>query len=345
MIVIGIDPHKGSHSACAVDARREVCSVLRVEASASGYRELLHWARAWPERRWAIEGARGLGRHLAQSLLARGETVVDVPSTLSARVRELTRAERKTDGLDALATATAAIDGEPRPVALEDASSAIGLVVERRDEVVRQRTRSANQLHALLLHLVAGGAKTDLSTRQAGALLRRVRPTDLVGRQRKAVARDLVADLRRLDAQLRDLDRRIGELVTLHGSSLPNLPGIGPILAARIIAHTGDVTRFPSAAHFASYAGTAPVEVASGDYSRHRLSRAGDRQLNCALHLVALEQRRHGIGGGDVYFARKLADGKSPREAMRCLKRRLSDRVYRVMLSDARRCMGSPPVT
>jgi transposase len=339
--IIGVDPHKSSHTANVLDERGCNAGSIRIQATPSGYSAMLSWARRWPERTWAIEGAHGLGRHLAQFLLAKGEQVVDVPATLSARTRELSTGTRKTDDDDATATAWAALHArELHRVQAEDVTTVIRLLVERRDNLVQQRTRQVNQLHALLRDLLPGGAKTNLTARQASALLTRLRPRTAVGRERKRLARDLTKDIQRLEDQRSDIDRRLEIALREHGTSLTELPGIGVVLAAHLIAHAGTPDRFPSRAHFASYAGVAPVEVASGEHSRHRLSRAGNRQLNCAIHLVALEQLRHGCGGGRAYVERKRGQGKTSKEALRCLKRRLADRIYKTMLADHRRRLG-----
>jgi transposase len=335
--VIGVDPHKSVHEACALtDTTQER---LRVPASRTGYRNLLRWAKAFPERTWAIEGAHGLGRHLAQFLLARGERVVDVPSFLSARVRELSRGgRRKTDAIDALATARAARDADVLHVVQpEDLTTVISLLNERRDNLISQRTRTANQLHALLRDLAPGGLDGELTALSAARALRAVRPDTVVAEQRKLLANDLLRDIRELDRKVADLDRRLDTAVFEHGTTLTELGGIGTLLAARVLAHTGSVDRFPSEGHYASYAGVAPIEVASGEHSRHRLSRAGNRQLNCALHLIALQQIRHNREGGGDYYRRKLAAGRTHKEAMRCLKRRIASKIYRRLQSDQAR--------
>jgi transposase len=332
--VIGVDPHKSVHEACALTNTTQ--QRLRISATPAGYRKLLQWARTFPERTWAVEGAHGLGRHLAQFLLAHGEAVVDVPSFLSARVRELSRGgRRKTDAIDALATARAARDADVlHPVPIEDTDTVIGMLNERRDNLISQRTRTANQLHALLRDLIAGGLDGELTATGATRVLRSVRPDTLVAEQRKLLAYDLLADIRELDRKLADLDQRLESALAEHGTTLTDLGGVGTVLAARVLAHTGPVDRFPTEAHYASYAGVAPVEIASGERTRHRLSRAGNRQLNCALHLIALQQVRHNRQGGRDYYRRKLAAGKNPKEAMRCLKRHIATTLYRRMVAD-----------
>ncbi len=344
MMLIGVDPHKSTHTATAVepDTNRQVATT-RIEATLPEYRRLLVWAARWPQRRWAIENAEGLGRHLASWLLARGEHVVDVPPTATGRVRQLSRGGgRKNDRIDAAAAAcVAASQGDARPVEAEAAADALAVLDERRVNLAQSRVRAVNQLHALLRALLAGGAPTDLSAATASALLRSVRPGSGTERARKAVATDLVAEVRFLDAQLKANAKAIAELVKASGSTLTETVGIGPIIAGRLISRTGRPSRFPTSAAYANYAGVAPVEVASADKARHRLSRAGDRQLNAALHIVAITQIRTSGSRGNSYYEAKLAEGKTPREATRCLKRRLADHVWRVMTHDERRRTGT----
>ena len=198
-----------------------------------------------------------------------------------------------------------------------------------------------NRLHAALVQLVPGGAPIGLTADAAAALLRPLRPTDATSRTRQAIAVDLVADVRRLDRQLKALEADITAAVKASDSTLTELFGIGPVLAARIIGRTGDIARFPSEGHFATYCGVAPIEVSSGDGERHRLSRAGDRKLNHALHIMALVQARS-HDEGRAYYQRKRAAGKTHAEAMRCLKRRLCDLVYRQLVRDANTSATSP---
>jgi transposase len=339
VVIIGIDPHKRTHTASALDPdSHRVVASLQVEASLAGYRQLQRWAARFASRRWAVENARGLGRHLAQWLIARGEQVHDVPCTATARVRELSRGgRRKNDVIDAAAAASvAALSGDARPVVGEDVCTALALLDERRTNLVAQRTRLVNQLHALLRDLVPGGADTDLTPAHATRVLAGVRPVGTAEITRKLVARELVGEIRDIDARLKKLTALIAEKVAEHGSRLPQVDGIGPVIAARLIGRTGRASRFVSSSAFASYAGVAPVEVASGERARHRLPRGGDRQLNYALHIVALTQVRMRASTGRGYYDRKISEGKTHNEAMRCLKRRLADHVWRIMTADER---------
>jgi transposase len=337
MVIIGVDPHKRLHVASVVEpATNGQVAVLQVEASLAGYRRLLKWGGGFGERRWAVENARGLGRHLAQWLLARGEVVVDVPSTATARVRELSRGgRRKNDVIDAAAAASvAALQGEANPVLAEDLSTVLALLDERRNNLSTQRTRLVNQLHAMFRDLVPGGAPTDLTATIASGLLTRVRPAGPVEAARKQLARDLVAEIRDADQRLKALTVQIADTVAATGSRLTEVDGVGPVVAARLLARTRRASRFPTAAAFASYAGVAPVEVSSAERVRHRLPRGGDRQLNFALHIVALTQVRMRSSSGRAYYDTKIAAGKTHNEAMRCLKRRLADHLWRLMIRD-----------
>ena len=274
-VVIGIDPHKASHTAAAIGPDLAEASTIRVRAARSTTEELLRWAQAWPQRRWAIEGARGLGQLLAQQLVAAGEHVVDVPATLSARVRTLdTGHGRKTDRADARSVAVVAARRPDLPrVTADDHHRVLRLLADRRDELTRERRRSVNRLHRHLRDLIPGGAPTSLSADCAAALLAKVRPRDGVEAERKQMARELLADVRRLDRALAHSRRRCVAAVAASGTTLTGLTGISDVLAAKILGHIGDIGRFPSADRLASYAGTAPIEASSGDVVRHRLSR------------------------------------------------------------------------
>jgi transposase len=340
MLIIGVDPHKGSHTATAVEATTNTpVASVRIDATAAGYRELLRWSGQFAERRWAVEGARGLGRHLAQWLVARDEDVVDVPSTATARVRELSRgSRRKTDVIDAAAAASvAALQGDATRVSGEDHTTVFAMLEERRANLAAQRVRAANQLHAVLRDLIPGGAELAITAKSASTILRSVRPASVCERARKELAQDLVRDLRAVDRSLADIEQRMSDALDGHGSRLRQVDGVGSITAVRLIGRTGPASRFASAAAFATYAGVAPIEVASGERSRHRLSRRGDRQLNSAIHLVAVTQVRMRDSVGRRYFETKIAEGKSRNEAMRCLKRRLANHLWRLMIADERR--------
>jgi transposase len=338
-MIIGIDPHKASHTATAMDpATNTPVASLRIDASIAGYRQLLRWADQFPQRRWAVENAKGLGCHLTQWLIARDEHVVDVATTATSRVRELSRGgRRKNDVIDASAAASvAALQGDAAVATADDETTVFALLEERRANLAAQRVRSVNQLHALMRDLVAGGARTALSAKAASTALRSVRPATPTERVRKALAWDLVRDIRALDGQLVKIAEQMTAALEDYGSSLLQIDGVGPVLAVRLLGRAGRPSRFRSADAFASYTGSAPIEASSGEHVVHRLSRSGDRKLNSALHLVAVTQVRMRASAGRCYFDRKIEEGKTRNEAMRCLKRKLASHIWRRMLADQR---------
>jgi transposase len=337
-VLIGVDPHKASVAVAAIDeAVGELLERASFPQNSAGLRSLERWARRFPERRWAVENAGGLGRHLAGRLAAAGEFVVDVPPKLSARVRVLSSGNaRKNDGLDALATAWAASRNEGlAAVDPEAASEVLRLLSERREDLVAERTRALNRLHGLLRDLLPGGVAGTLSAHRVARILRRIRPQGGASASlRRRLASEVLRDVRTLDRKIADLNESIEAEVEASGTTLTEIFGVGPILAAKIIGTVGNVERFPTKAHFASYSGTAPVETSSGRVVRHRLSLAGNRHLNNVLHMIAICQARSDARGG-AYYRKKIAEGKSHKEALRCLKRRISDAVFRSLMADS----------
>ena len=335
-VIVGVDPHRLSATIEVLDERGKVLSEGRFGTGRDGYRQMLAAGRRWPQRVWAVEGSNGIGRHVAQRLVADGELVVDVPAKLSARARVFSTGHgRKTDATDAHAIAVVAVrTAGLAQVAVDGDLVALRLLADRRDELAGARTRTVNRLHRLLLELIPAGAPRFLSATQAKALLATVRPRDVAGRTRRHLAAELLADIVVLDRKLKDSDKRLTEAVAATSTGLTGLYGIGPVGAARILGDVGDVARFASKAHFASWTGTAPIDASSGQQIRHRLSRAGNRRLNRVLHIMAIVQIRHDTEGRN-YYRRKLAAGKTPMEALRCLKRRLSDAVFKQLTADA----------
>ena len=293
-VVIGMDPHKRSATIEVLDQREKVISTGRFGTDRDGYRNLLAAGRRWPERVWAVEGCRGVGRHLAQRLVADNEPVLDVPAKLSARVRVFSTGQgRKTDATDAHSIAVVALRTPGlRAVQVDDATVALRLLVDRRDELGAARTLTVNRLHRLLAELIPGAAKTFLSAMQAKALLATVRPRDVVGKTRRKLAAELIVELEGIDRKIKVATKELRELVAATGSTLLELNGIGPSGAARLLGDIGDVSRFPTRGHFASWNGTAPIDASSGEQNRHRLSRAGNRRINRLLHIMAIVQLR-----------------------------------------------------
>jgi transposase len=243
---------------------------------------------------------------------------------------------RKNDRVDALATALAAWRHERlAAVDPEAASEVLRLLSERREDLVAERTRALNRLHGLLRDLLPGGVAGTLSAHRAARILRGIRPHGGASASlRRRLASEILRDVRTLDRKIADLNERIEAEVEASGTTLTEIFGVGSILAAKIIGTVGDVARFPTKAHFASYSGTAPVEASSGEVVRHRLSLAGNRHLNNVLHMVAVCQARSDSRGG-AYYRKKLAEGKSPKEALRCLKRRISDAGFKILQTDS----------
>jgi transposase len=336
VVIIGLDPHKASATIEVRDQREVLLATGRFGTDAGGYRAMLRYCRQWPGRIWAVEGANGTGRPVSARLLADGERVWDVPAKLAARTRVFdTGHARKTDAHDAHAIVMVALRTRGlRQLQVDEDLVVLRLLADRRDELSRTRAQILNRLHRLLAELIGGGAKRDLSSFKARALLATVRPRDLPGRTRRQLATDLIGELEATDRKLKELTKRLREAVTTSGSGLLDVFGIGPAGAARILADVGDVTRFPDRNHFASWTGTAPIDASSGEQLRHRLSRAGNRRLNHVLYMAGIVQMRHDTPGR-AYYRRKLTEGKTPMEAMRCLRRRLSDVIYRQLRADA----------
>jgi transposase len=335
-VVIGMDPHKRSVTIEVMDAEEAVLGGGRFGTDVAGFRSMLDSLKSWPDRVWAIEGCSGIGRHVALRLLAAGQEVLDVPPKLSARVRVFSTGQgRKTDATDAHSVALVGTRmAGLRPVVNDEQLTVLRVLVDRRRSLGEDHTRMTSQLHHLLLELIPGGAKKDLSAAQAKALLAKVRPRDAAGKTRRRVAAELISDLERIYARKKAANKELKALVAASGTTLMELPGIGPSGAARLLVEVADITRFPDRDHFASWNGTAPIDASSGDQVRHRLSRAGNRQINRVLHIMATVQLRNQTEGR-AYYDRRKGDGKTSMESMRALKRRLSNVVYRTMVDDA----------
>lgn len=338
MITIGIDPHKSSLTAVAVHPDGHTNPPIRLVMDKSTPAAILAWASQWPERQWAVEGATGLGRGIAQQLVTAGELVLDVPAKLAARARLLgSSSARKTDVADAVSVATVALHNRRlNRVQLENHHTIMRLLTERRDDLVAEHTRWINRLHVLLRDLHPGGAEVRLGTVDASTLLTKIRPVTAADHQRKQIARDVVRDLKRHEASIKELEKQLRAAVTASGTTLTEIQGIGFLTAAKILALTADIRRFPNQEHYASYAGTAPIDVSSGEQETHRLSRRGNRQLNAAIHVAAVTQARD-PGPGRDHYRRKIAEHKSVKEARRSLKRRITNAIYRRILSDQQR--------
>jgi transposase len=323
----------------AIDRTEAELGRAKVRATRKQVPQLLSWAEPLGSRTWAIESAGGLGYLLAQQLVAAGETVVDVPATLASRIRVLgTGRSDKNDPNDALSVAIAALRAPAlREVVAADHGQVVRLLAKRNIDIGNHRTRVVCRLHNLVMELSPGGIAKELNASDAVGLLACVQPATPVEAARRDLALELLADVQRLDDQLKESHRRIRSAITASGTSLTDLFGVGPIIACYLIGFSGDVSRFASRDRYAAYNGTAPVERSSGGRIVHRVSQRGNRRLNHALHLAAICQIRQPHSDGRAYFDRKLAEGKTKKDAIRSLKRHISNAVYRQLLIDADR--------
>jgi transposase len=312
VVMIGVDPHKGSHTAVALGVDEVPLGQVRVRASAAQAQRLLAWAAAWPERTWAVEGAGGLGHLLAQELVAAGELVLDVQPKLAARVRLLADgAVNKNDPNDARSVAVAALRSPScLPVRPDDHATVLKIWAKRHHDLSRARNQVACRLHAALCELVPGGLAKEIYADQADRILAGAEPRGAVQQARAELAAELVAGLRRVDALLRETRKKLATAVRASGTTLTGVFGIGPVIAATVIGDVRDVSRFRSRDRFAAYNGTAPIEVSSGNRVIHRLSLRGNRRLNHAIHMAAITQIRYKHSEGRAYYDKKIAEGR-----------------------------------
>ena len=342
MVTLGVDAHKRSHTIVAADQQGRQVGQVTVKATSAGHLRALGWASQWPERTWAIEDCRHLSRRLERELLGAGEQLVRVPPKLMAGARRGARTRGKSDPIDALAVARAALREPGLPVAqLEGAEREVRLVCDHREDLVAERTRIQNRLRWHLHELEPGWEIP------AGALDRAVWLEAVTARLAAhqgivaELAGELVARCRELTARVKELERRLDQMVAPLTPSLRGLAGCGPLTAAKLVAETAGVGRFRSRAAFAMHNGTAPIPVWSANRERHRLNRGGNRQLNAALHRIAVTQLRLD-GAGRAYYQRRIAAGDTKTEAIRALRRRISDEVYRRLGIDQRQRHTQP---
>lgn len=336
MLAIGVDTHAETLAVCAVDALGRALAEGSFANGADGHRALLAWLGGLPQpRRIGLEGAANLGAALARALAAAGEEVHEVPATLTLRERRHGRRPGKSDPADALAIARVVAREEDLPLASgKESQRHLKLLVDYREELLVEQTRLRNRLYADLA-ILAPGRSTAIGPLDSDA---RVEKTRRLLRSRcdprAEIALRRVMRLRSLRRELKEVTQRIEAAVAISHSTLTAIAGVGPVTAARLLGEIGDPQRFRSAAAFAMGCGVAPIPASSGKTQRHRLNRGGNRKLNHALHTVALVQARD-YAPARAYLERKRSEGKSWREAMRCLKRHLADVVYRRMLADA----------
>lgn len=333
MVVIGIDPHKSTHTAVAIDETGRKLAEKTVAARSAGHLELVRWATRFPQRTFAVEDVRHLSRRLTTELLLAGEAVVNVSPKLMAGARRSSRERGKSDPIDALAVARAALREDLPAAVLDGPERDVRLLVDHRDDLVAERTRLQNRLRWHLHELDPGNEPV------ARGLDRRVvldalaeRLVDAPGTVAR-IARELVERIGDMTRTIDALEREIAGLAATLSPSLLDLAGCGSLGAAKLVGETAGIGRFRSAAAFARHNGTAPLPVWSGNTERHRLSRTGNRQLNLVLHRIAITQIRLS-GPGRAYFDKRLMAGDTKTEAIRALRRRISDEVYRRMRED-----------
>jgi transposase len=333
MVVLGADLHKRSHTVVVIDETGRQLADKTIVATAEGHLELRRWAAQWPERRWGLEDCRHLSRRLDAELVRAGESVVRVSPKLMAGARRSGREPGKSDPIDALAVARAVLREPDLPVAtLDGPDRAVRLLVDHREDLVGERTRHEQRLRWFLVELAIDEptprslGRPVVQTALAAALAGRTEPV-------ARFARDLLARIVELSTTIRALEREITTLVGTLAPTLLGLPGCGPLSAAKLVGEAAGISRFRSKEAFARHNGSAPLPVWSGNVVRHRLNRGGNRQLNAALHRIAITQLRL-EGPGKTYLEHRRAAGDTRTEAIRALRRRISDEVYRRLRAD-----------
>lgn len=337
MVVVGADVHKRTHTFVAVDEVGRELGSKTFEATTAGHQAAVRWARGkfGGELTWAIEDCRHLSARLERDLLTAGQQVVRVPPKMMAEQRRVARTRGKSDPIDALAVARAAQREPGLPVACHDETSReLKLLVDRRESLVRQRTSTINSLlwrvHELDPAWAPPARSLDVAKQQQLLMNKLADVAGIVAE----LAREELADIIELTGRINQLERRIASLVEKVAPSLLLMPGVGVLTAAKLVGETAGVNRFKSEAAFARHAGIAPIPVWSGNTAgRVRLTRSGNRQLNAAIHRIAVTQIR--IDGlGKTYYEKKKAEGMSTPEALRCLKRRLARIVFNTLKTD-----------
>ena len=334
LVVIGIDAHKRTHTLVATDRVGRRLAETTVEATTDGHMVALEWASCWTARRWAVEDCRHLTRTLESDLLRGGERIVRVPTKMMSGARRAAREVGKSDPIDALAVARAAWREPDLPAAcLDGPERELRLLVDHRDDLVRERTRIQSRIRWHLHEI-------DPTLRVRSRGLRSQRVVDRLLEQLDGlegiiveIVREQLARVRELNQRALELERQIMLRVIRLAPSLLAIPGCGALTAAKIVGETAGVRRFRSKSAYARWNGTAPQPVWSGNTRRYRLTRSGNRQVNSALHRIAITQARRPTLGRQ-YYERRIEQGNTPKEALRMLRRRLSDVVYRTLLTD-----------
>lgn len=337
MVTVGIDAHKSSLAVCLVDELGRELAAREFGNHPRAHAALHAWvaAQAPGERRFGIESTGWVGRGIACFLLEQGEQVVDVRGSLTDRQRTRLRGQGKSDRRDALAIArVTAREEKLPPVRVNALSRDLKLLCDYRAQLLAERIRTANRLHVDLVSL-RPGYEREIRTLSTTARLERAEELLADDASVQAtLARRRIEKLYRLDSEIRDARRELRDLVRASGSRLPEIPGVGELIAARLIGEVGQVDRIPSKASFARMNGTAPIPASSGQTHRHRLNRGGNRRLNHAIHMIALTQARTDPRAR-AYIERRCSEGRTRRDAIRALKRHLSDVVYQQLRADA----------
>jgi transposase len=336
MIVLGADTHKRSHTIAAVSAATgELIGEQTVQVGAKGFAALVAWARGLGrERVWALEDCRHVSSSFERFLIERGERVLRVTTKLMADSRRRARGRGKSDSIDALAVARAALrEGlDALPAAhLDGPELDLRLLVDHRERLVRQRVALNNtlqwHLHDLWPELRLPGSSLFYGN-WGPRVARRLARTEQTMRVR--IARDQLRRIRELSQTIKTLEAEIADLVATIAPHLLTEPGFGPLTAAKLVGEIAGAERFTSDAKLARAAGVAPIPVSSGKTNRHRLDRGGNRQINATIHRIAVTRLRcH--PETRAYIARKRAEGKTTKEAIRCLKRHLTRRIWHLL--------------
>lgn len=335
----GVDTHKDTHHIAILSHLGQVMDLFPIPTTPEGFAEAIERAKAYAPLQWGLEGTGSYGRRFADALLVAGFVVYEVPGTITKRHRRRLRQRGKSDPQDAHAIAEAVLrEHETLRRHLEvDTQEATRLLYERRDRKVKERSAKINVLRAIALRLGLEIGK-DMTTIHAmdafGAKLQAFDANGYSEREAADEARDLLTDIRRLHTQVAELEKRLHPFVK-PAAKLLEIRGCSIINAAGIIGHTGAISNFSSSDKFAAYAGTAPVACSSGKYTSYRLNIGGNRELNRCIHSIALVQTRTPNHPGQIYYEQKRAEGKTHREAMRCLKRQLSNVIFRALKQSA----------
>ncbi len=344
MVILGIDAHKRTHTAVAIDNTGRKLASKTTGTRTSDHLALLAWASELDdERLWAIEDCRAMTRRLERDLLAAGERIVRVPVKLMAKVRDSARTYGKSDPIDALAVARAAQRERDLPVArLDGPERDVRLLVDHREALVGERTRAVNQLrwHLHEIDSALDPKPRSLDRPKTWKVLDE-RLADEIGTVAR-LARQLIGRCRQLTIDITELTLEIEQLVARLAPSLLAICGCAALTAAKIVGETAGIDRFRSRDAYARHNGTAPLPVWSSNRARHRLSRTGNRQINAALHRIALSQA-HWHPDAQALIARRRANGDGGLEALRVLKRRLSDVVYRALTDDLKANLNTTP--